>query len=174
MQRLFSRWRLLYLAIPVLVVAGMPVAAMAGVPLPEVPQARAKASATQGCVEPTQEMRRNHMNYILHQRDRTVHEGIRTRQYSLEECINCHVTPGADGAMPSADSHEHFCNSCHAYAAVDIDCFQCHADRPSRDSQIPDAGRRSAMHREVAAAASLSHTATSQTLDVPAAEGPIR
>jgi hypothetical protein len=175
MQRLFSRWRLLYIAIPALVLAGMQVAAMAGdVPLPDVPQARAKVSATQGCVEPTQEMRKNHMNYILHQRDRTMHEGIRTRQYSLEECINCHVTPGADGAMPSADSHEHFCNSCHAYAAVHIDCFQCHADRPTRDSQIPDVERRSAMHHQTAATASLSNTATSQTLDVLAAEGPIR
>ena len=131
MQRLFSPWRLLCIAIPALVLAGMPFAAMAGdVPLPEIPQARAKVSATQGCVEPTQEMRKNHMNHILHQRDRTVHEGIRTRQYSLEECINCHVTPGADGAIPSADSHEHFCNSCHTYAAVHIDCFECHADRP--------------------------------------------
>ena len=25
---------------------------------------------------------------------------------------------------------EHFCRSCHDYAAVTIDCFQCHASRP--------------------------------------------
>ena len=176
MQRLLSRWRLLCIAIPALVLAGVPVAAMAGdVPLPEVPQARAKVSATQGCVEPTQEMRKNHMNYILHQRDKTMYDGIRTRQYSLEECINCHVSPGADGAIPGADSHEHFCNSCHAYAAVHIDCFQCHADRPTRDSQIPGLDQRSAMHRKAAAATtSLSTTAASQTLDALAAEGPIR
>jgi hypothetical protein len=175
MQRLLSRWRLLCIAIPALVLAAVPVATLAGeVPKPEVPQARAKYSETQGCVEPTQEMRKNHMNYILHQRDRTMHEGIRTRQYSLEECINCHVTPGAAGALPTADSHEHFCNSCHAYAAVHIDCFQCHADRPTRKSQIPDVDRRSAMQHKAAATVSPSNTATSQTLDVLAAEGPIR
>ena len=28
------------------------------------------------CVEPTAEMRRNHMNMILHQRDETVHRGM--------------------------------------------------------------------------------------------------
>jgi len=86
------------------------------------------------CVRPTPEMRRNHMKYILHQRDETVHEGIRTKQYSLKECINCHVQPTADGSYPSIHSKEHFCNSCHSYAAVKIDCFQCHATHPPTPS----------------------------------------
>jgi hypothetical protein len=102
--------------------------------LPVVPEARDRVSETQGCVEPTDDMRRNHMEYILHQRDQTVHQGIRTRQYSLEECINCHVSDEPDG--PRYDSKEHFCNSCHSYAAVSIDCFQCHRDRP--ESSRPD------------------------------------
>jgi len=101
--------------------------------LPEVPAARTRFSAEQGCVEPTAEMRRNHMNYILHQRDRTVHEGIRTKQYSLNECINCHVSDAPDA--PRVSSEKHFCNSCHSYAAVSIDCFQCHADRPVKNTQ---------------------------------------
>ena len=63
--------------------------------LPEIPAAQARYSDTQGCVEPTAEMRRNHMNYILHQRDETMHRGIRTKQYSLVECINCHVSDAA-------------------------------------------------------------------------------
>jgi hypothetical protein len=69
------------------------------------------------------------MKYILHQRDETMHQGIRTKQHSLEECIDCHVSSAPDA--PRASSEQHFCNSCHSYAAVRIDCFECHADRPS-------------------------------------------
>ena len=95
---------------------------------PVIPEAQARFSPEQGCVEPVEDMRKNHMEYILHQRDRTMYKGIRTRQHSLVECINCHVSDAADA--PRYDSEEHFCNSCHSYAAVKIDCFQCHADRP--------------------------------------------
>ncbi len=114
----------------------MPLAAGAGdVPMPDVPQAKARFSDAQGCVEPTEVMRKQHMEFILHQRDKTMREGIRTRQHALEECINCHVQPGADGKIARIDSKEHFCSSCHSYAAVSIDCFQCHADRPQADIQ---------------------------------------
>jgi hypothetical protein len=93
-----------------------------------IPQAQRRFSEEQGCVEPTAEMRKNHMDYIQDQRDATVHEGIRTRQHSLEECINCHVSDAPDA--PHVDSEKHFCNSCHTFVSVSIDCFQCHADRP--------------------------------------------
>ena len=96
--------------------------------LPYIPEAQERFSETQGCVEETQDMRVNHMEYILHQRDETVHEGIRDKQHSLVECINCHVSDAPDA--PRVSSEKHFCNSCHTYAAVSIDCFQCHADRP--------------------------------------------
>jgi len=96
--------------------------------LPSVPEAQHRVSESQGCVEPTADMRRNHMKYILHQRDETVHEGIRTEKFSLEECIDCHVSSAPDA--PRVSSEKHFCNSCHTYAAVNIDCFECHADRP--------------------------------------------
>jgi hypothetical protein len=96
--------------------------------LPDIPQAQGRFSAAQGCVEPTEDMRKNHMEYILHQRDETMHEGIRTSRHSLVECINCHVSDAPDA--PRVSSEKHFCNSCHTYAAVSIDCFQCHADRP--------------------------------------------
>jgi len=86
----------------------------------------AKAKSEQ-CVEPTPEMRKNHMEYILHQRDRTMHKGIRTTQYSLKECINCHVP---ENVNVHYGDDKHFCSSCHNYAAVNIDCFQCHADTP--------------------------------------------
>jgi hypothetical protein len=104
----------------------------AGVDLPVLP--KAKASAVPGqweCVEPTADMRRNHMKYLLHHRDKTMHEGIRTKQHSLRECIDCHAVPGRDGKIPSIHSREHFCNSCHSYAAVKMDCWECHTPKPA-------------------------------------------
>jgi hypothetical protein len=84
------------------------------------------------CIQPEDEMRRNHMNYILHERDETVHEGIRDEPGSLSACIDCHVEPNAQGEIADIDSDQHFCNGCHEYASVQIDCFQCHADRPQK------------------------------------------
>lgn len=84
------------------------------------------------CIQPEDEMRRNHMNYILHERDETMHEGVRNEPGSLAACIDCHVEPNENGEIAGIDSNEHFCTSCHEYASVQIDCFQCHADRPQK------------------------------------------
>jgi hypothetical protein len=78
------------------------------------------------CVEPTDDMRRNHMEYILHQRDETVHEGLRTKQYSLKNCIDCHANPATNSVLGEGG----FCESCHRYASVSIDCFSCHSSSP--------------------------------------------
>ncbi len=82
------------------------------------------------CVEDTDFMRRDHMTLLDHQRDSTVLDGVRTEKHSLRGCLSCHAPakpPG--GAQPvSLASGEHFCAECHAYAAVKIDCFQCHAE----------------------------------------------
>ena len=84
------------------------------------------------CIQPEDEMRRNHMNYILHERDETMHEGVRNEPGSLAACIDCHVEPNEKGEIAGIDCDEHFCTSCHQYASVQIDCFQCHADRPQK------------------------------------------
>lgn len=84
------------------------------------------------CIQPDDEMRRNHMNYILHERVETVHEGVRGQPGSLAACIDCHVQPNTNGEIAGIESEDHFCNACHQYAAVQIDCFQCHADRPQK------------------------------------------
>jgi len=97
---------------------------------PVIPKAT-KSAGKDKCVLPVAEMRRNHMNHILHQRDATVHEGIRTKQFSLTECVNCHVPAKPKGQEIRVTSSEHFCNSCHTYTAVSIDCFQCHSDQPT-------------------------------------------
>jgi hypothetical protein len=129
-MNLRSRWIGLAGAGIIAALAGM---AYAGIDLPVLP--KAKASAVPGkweCVEPTDDMRRNHMKYLLHHRDDTMHRGIRTKQHSLKECIDCHVAPGPDNRPVSIESRGHFCNSCHAYAAVKIDCWECHASQLSR------------------------------------------
>ena len=83
------------------------------------------------CVEDEDWMRANHFETVLHQRDKTVLEGIRTKNHSLKNCIECHITPNANGEYARySNSEEHFCANCHSYAAVSIDCFDCHADRP--------------------------------------------
>jgi uncharacterized Ntn-hydrolase superfamily protein len=80
------------------------------------------------CVEPTDDMRRNHMKHILHQRDKTMHQGIRTTKHSLKSCVDCH----ADPATTSVLGQDGFCSSCHEYASVKIDCFTCHTDKADK------------------------------------------
>ena len=82
------------------------------------------------CVADTDFMRRYHMSVLDHHRDDTVHDGIRTKQFSLKECIACHAVPGEDARAVSIESPKHFCRVCHDYAAVKVDCFECHASRP--------------------------------------------
>jgi hypothetical protein len=75
------------------------------------------------CVAPPEVMRRNHMEMLLHQRDETLREGIRGEPVSLNRCINCHASKKTGSVL---GSNENFCQSCHAYAAVKLDCWDCH------------------------------------------------
>jgi hypothetical protein len=103
-------------------------------------------SATEECVAPEDEMRRNHMNYILHQRDETMYGGIRTPRYSLEECVNCHTASDDQGEFIPVNAPNQFCSSCHTYASVSIDCFQCHATKPVRASRLDNMTSGKAAH----------------------------
>jgi hypothetical protein len=78
------------------------------------------------CVEEPQWMRKNHMQVLLQQRDETVHKGIRDGKYSLKNCIECHASLRDDSVIGRADS---FCEGCHRYEAVKIDCFECHSSK---------------------------------------------
>lgn len=100
-------------------------AASADVPKPKIPKGKGER-----CVEDTNVMRKNHMEFLLHQRDETVHEGIRTKKHSLKECLSCHAVNNEQNLPVGIDDKRHFCNSCHAYAAVSIDCFECHQSKP--------------------------------------------
>jgi len=100
--------------------------------VPEPPEPAKKYNEKTLCVEPVPDMRRNHMKYLLHHREEALREGIRTKQFSLKECIDCHNAPSPkDGKVARIDEKDHFCNTCHSYAAVKIDCFDCHADKPA-------------------------------------------
>ena len=83
------------------------------------------------CIAPVEEMRKDHMTMLLHQRDKTVQQGIRGEPASLTNCIDCHVTPDASGRVARSGDESFFCTSCHRAVSVKIDCFECHADRPA-------------------------------------------
>lgn len=78
------------------------------------------------CVKDPQWMRKNHPHALRHQRDETVHKGIRDGEFSLKNCIECHASLKDDSVIGRADS---FCEGCHRYEAVSIDCFECHSSK---------------------------------------------
>ena len=83
-------------------------------------------SATK-CIDTPEVMRRTHMDMLKHQRDRTVRQGIRGERVHLNACIDCHAGAGAGAAAGSVTGKpEAFCETCHSYAAVKLDCFECH------------------------------------------------
>ena len=86
------------------------------------------------CVEEPAFMRRNHMKLLQHQRDDTLRGGVRTGKYSLKECVACHASQTSQSVNAEASN---FCQSCHNYAAVKIDCFECHANTPPANAPPP-------------------------------------
>lgn len=87
------------------------------------------------CVRDTTYMRKNHMKLLMHQRDETVHEGIRGEPVSLQKCIECHASKKNNSVL---GSNENFCQTCHSYAAVSLDCWECHASKP-KQAKVPAA-----------------------------------
>ena len=114
-----------------------PVQADDGVPLPHP----AKAFKGEHCLEPVSVMRRNHMKFLLHQRDRTLRQGIRGEKYSLKQCVDCHAVKSPDVMGGKVRTVKPFCSQCHTYAAVSIDCFSCHTgaadDKAMKQSALP-------------------------------------
>ena len=91
-----------------------------------VPMPTVVATAPGKCVEDTPFMLRNHMELLKHHRDLTVRDGVRTTQHSLANCVACHASKVTGRVTGSKDA---FCEGCHRYAAVTLDCFECHTDR---------------------------------------------
>lgn len=91
------------------------------------------------CVMDAAFMRRNHMQLLLHQRDRTVREGVRGSDVSLPKCIACHANARTQSVV---GNDANFCQGCHGYVAVKLDCFECHASKTGvlAAAQSNDAG----------------------------------
>ncbi len=87
------------------------------------------ANAGSVCVETTETMRRRHPEFLKHQRDETVHGGVRGAKHSLKACVDCHASVKTSSV---AKAETNFCVSCHNYAAVKIDCFECHTSQSSK------------------------------------------
>jgi len=112
------------------------------------------------CVADTDFMRRNHMRLLDHQRDETVIRGIRDEPFSLTECVDCHAQKDADGQPVRVDGEGQFCQSCHAYAAVKIDCFGCHAAVPEQASAVQPLDSSSVSVPACSTSAALTSLAT--------------
>ena len=112
-----------------------------------------KAVKGEQCVEPTDTMRRDHMKFLDHHRDQAVIEGVRTKKHSLKECINCHVSEKT-GSVAAAK--ENFCVSCHSYAAVKIDCFECHSTKPQASAAMHPLNAETAHYKHKLAAQAAS------------------
>lgn len=89
-----------------------------------------KAAGLKDCVAPTMDMRRNHMEYLKHQRDEVVHKGDRSSKFALAKCVSCHASKDKQGHPVPVNAKDQFCDSCHDYTAVNITCFQCHRKVP--------------------------------------------
>ena len=113
------------LALIIVAVCIVSVSAFAGAPKPDIPKGKGDQ-----CVEDTDFMRKNHMEILLHQRDETMHRGIRTKKHALKECIECHAVYDDNGQAVNHLNPKHFCVQCHEYTSVSIDCFDCHASKP--------------------------------------------
>jgi hypothetical protein len=115
------------LALGVSADSGRPPAGRVALPVVQIEKGEA-------CVAPADEMRRNHMKMLHHQRDRTMREGVRTARFSLKGCVDCHASQKTSSVLGA----EGFCSSCHAYASVKIDCFECHTPmRPAGSASRP-------------------------------------
>ena len=99
------------------------------------------ANAGDACVRETQWMRRNHMDLLKHDRDRTLRQGIRPVEGSIKGCVDCHTNQDDHGAYIPVNAEGEFCSGCHSYTSVKIDCFECHATKPDVRAETARAGK---------------------------------
>ncbi len=90
-----------------------------------------KAAGVDACVAPTAEMRRYHMEYLKHDRIKTVRQGVRDLKNSLADCVDCHAAKDGNGGYLSINADGQFCDKCHNDMAVTLACFQCHRKTPA-------------------------------------------
>ncbi|MCX7945405.1 MAG: hypothetical protein N2557_00300 [Hydrogenophilus sp.] len=97
--------------------AAMVSGAAAGPPRPQVYPERGP------CLAEAEQMRREHHVLLKHQRRESVREGVRDAKVDFNRCVACHASPVTQSVAAASSD---FCVGCHAYAAVRVDCFNCH------------------------------------------------
>ena len=78
------------------------------------------------CVEPAEEMRKNHPELLAEWRERVVRSGDRVYHSSRGTDVRISLTGTCLGCHGSAAE---FCNKCHTQTAVALTCWQCHAEK---------------------------------------------
>lgn len=136
MRRIFGLFSIVAVALTVVLAGPVPAGADGGVPKPDLWRGKGDK-----CLEPATDMRRYHMNYLKHQRNDTMYQGIRGTKYSMKKCIECHAVQDPNDKESHVRSVEHFCDQCHEYAAVWIDCFDCHAHDLPEDGTMGGTGK---------------------------------
>lgn len=82
-------------------------------------------------------MRRWHMQMMRHDRDVTMYQGVRPVEASLNACFECHTVRDDAGTPVTVADERHFCRTCHDFAAVKVDCFDCHRSTPEDYDEPP-------------------------------------
>ena len=98
---------------------------------PAVPKAKGEP-----CLDSAASMRRNHMSMLMHRRDVTMHQGVRATTNGLKACLDCHAVSDSAGQPVGVENDKHFCRVCHDYAAVKVDCFECHTSKPEAKKAV--------------------------------------
>ena len=55
---------------------------------------------------------------------------------TMANCVTCHAGKEMRRVTGSKDA---FCEGCHAYAGVKLDCFECHQGRPGPQAKLREA-----------------------------------
>ncbi|MFP6775973.1 MAG: sulfur reduction protein DsrJ [PS1 clade bacterium] len=77
-------------------------------------------------------IRKMHPEFLLHKRDKTLRQGVRTEEDSLKECVNCHANINENtGHYIGINEQDQFCSSCHKKVSISVDCFSCHRTTPA-------------------------------------------
>lgn len=100
-------------------------------------QSKAKTMIAEGKIfhQSIDLIRKMHPEFLLHKRDKTLREGVRSDEDSLKGCVHCHASENQNNELSQNPYHpindpDQFCSICHQKVAVSIDCFACHRATP--------------------------------------------
>jgi len=96
---------------------------------------RSKKALGGKCEVDTPTIRRYHSELLRDKRDLTMRLGVRTPDFSIQNCIACHVAKDDAGKFVPVNDKGQFCAVCHERVAAKPDCFECHRTTPESGSQ---------------------------------------